>query len=129
MLYEVITELEAFGHPIPSVAYGLSGSFNLIPTNLFSLEVLSGALTEDASPADAVTAVSTAGKPALFSDPVSLHKALGWTTASLVMAAGVVVAVRAYSLMSAGHEYGNSLGITEQTMGSTCAEKIVELWA
>ncbi len=120
--------LVAFGYPLPAVEYGLSGPLNLIPANRSVVEAVSGATAGDGDAAsDGLTGATV--QPSIFGDKISFHKAAGWTSASLFLAAGVVGAVRAYSLMSAGHEYRDSLGISEETMGTTCSDKIADLWA
>jgi len=70
-----------------------------------------------------------AGRPFLgFKSETAFHKAAGWGSAGLLLAAGVVGAVRAWDLMSAGHEYRDDYGIDEDEIGSACSAKITEVW-
>lgn len=64
-----------------------------------------------------------------FPNKAAFHRAAGWTSAGLLLAAGVVGSVRAYNLVSAAHGYRDASGITEETMDGLCAAKIQELWS
>ncbi len=94
-------------------------------------DAATGATEKAAPPADAVAGASEAapGGFLFFPDKVTFHKVVGWTSGGLLLAAGVVGAVRAYTLMSDGHAYRDSLGITEETMGSACSDEIASLWS
>jgi len=64
-----------------------------------------------------------------FPSKAAYHRAAGWASAGLLLAAGAVGAVRAYDLISAGHEYRDAMGIDEDTMGSVCSDEISSLWS
>lgn len=83
--------------------------------------------------ADAVTGASKGkeegGTVFGFPDKLSFHKFAGWTSGALLLAAGVVGAVRAYTLMSDGHDYRNSLGVDEdEALDLYASDKISSLW-
>ncbi len=63
-----------------------------------------------------------------FPSKAAYHRAAGWTSAGLLMAAGVVGAIRAYDLMSAGHDYRDAHGIGEDQIGPICYDEIASLW-
>lgn len=56
-----------------------------------------------------------------------LSRAAGWTSSGLLLAAGVVGAVRAYDLMSAGHEFRDQNNIGEEDIGPICYDEIALL--
>jgi len=64
-----------------------------------------------------------------FPSKAAYHRAAGWTSAGLLMAAGVVGAIRAYDLMSAGHDYRDAHGISEDQIGPICYDEIASLWS
>lgn len=65
-----------------------------------------------------------------FKTKVDYHRAAGWTSSGLLLAAGVVGAVRAYDLMSTAHEYRDSLGMTEEDeIDQQCYDYIASLWS
>lgn len=114
--------LSSFGAALPGADYAADAGAWRLPSGLPPLRVLASDATSAATPAAAAT-------PSFSFDRVSFHQAAGWTSASLFLAAGIVGAVRAYSLMDAGHSYRDSLGITEDTMDGLCSDKIIELWS
>lgn len=63
-----------------------------------------------------------------FPSKAAYHRAAGWTSAGLLMAAGVVGAIRAYDLMSAGHAYRDAQNIGEDQIGPICYDEIASLW-
>lgn len=90
-------------------------------------DVVSGA-TKDADAESGASAKD--GRFLGFASRTDYHRAAGWTSAGLLLAAGVVGAVRAYDLMSAGHEYRDSIGMTEEDeIGPECYDKIASLWS
>ncbi len=64
-----------------------------------------------------------------FKSKVDYHRAAGWTSSGLLLAAGVVGAVRAYDLMSTAHAFRDENFITEDTMDPVCYEMIRDLWS
>ncbi|MFH2113915.1 MAG: hypothetical protein ABIJ86_05335 [Spirochaetota bacterium] len=64
-----------------------------------------------------------------FRSRTEYHRISGWTSSGLLLAAGVVGAVRAYDLMSSGHEYRDANSISEGEISSLCADEINSLWA
>jgi len=64
-----------------------------------------------------------------FPSKAAYHRAAGWTSAGLLMAAGVVGVIRAYDLMSAGHDYRDANGIGEDQIGPICYDEIASLWS
>lgn len=65
-----------------------------------------------------------------FRSKTAYHRAAGWTSAGLLLAAGVVGAVRAYDLMSAGHDYRDFIGMTEEDeIDQRCYDEISALWS
>jgi len=65
-----------------------------------------------------------------FPSKAAYHRAAGWTSAGLLLAAGVVGVVRAYDLMSAGHDYRDSIGMTdEDQIDQQCYDEIASLWS
>ncbi|PKL24765.1 MAG: hypothetical protein CVV47_10055 [Spirochaetae bacterium HGW-Spirochaetae-3] len=90
-----------------------------------------------AGPIDAASSATQYGEAGIpgadtflgFPSKAAYHRVAGWTSAGLLLAAGVVGAVRAYDLMSAGHDYRDELGIDEDSMSPVCDDKIAELWS
>lgn len=77
---------------------------------------------------DVVTGASDS-KPFLgFKNRTSFHRFAGWTSGALLLAAGVVGAIRLYDLMEAGHKYRDEHGIGEDEIGAECSDYITELW-
>lgn len=64
-----------------------------------------------------------------FRSRTEYHRVSGWASSGLLLAAGVVGAVRAYDLMSLGHEYRDANAISEGEISSVCADEIDSLWA
>ena len=95
-------------------------------------DAVTGASKAEDPVVDATTGASmvSAGKsPSIFSDRVSFHKFAGWTSGALFLAAGVVGTLRFYNLMRDGHDYRDSLGMTEENyQDSLVSAKISELW-
>lgn len=85
--------------------------------------------------ADSYSAASAGGSPQGgrflgFKSKVDYHRAAGWTSSGLLLAAGVVGAVRAYDLMSTAHDYRDSLGMTEEDeIDQQCYDYIASLWS
>jgi hypothetical protein len=68
-------------------------------------------------------------KPFLgFKNRTSFHRFAGWTSGALLLAAGIVGAVRLYDLMEAGHKYRDEHGIGEDEIGDECSAYITDLW-
>ena len=64
-----------------------------------------------------------------FSSKVKFHQVSGFTSSSLLLAAGVVGTVQWATFISEGHDYRDQLGIDEDQMGSLCADKISDMWS
>lgn len=64
-----------------------------------------------------------------FPSKAAYHRAAGWTSGGLLLAAGVVGAIRAYDLMSAGHAYRDAQNIGEDEIGPICYDEIASLWS
>jgi hypothetical protein len=64
-----------------------------------------------------------------FRSKTDYHRVSGWTSSGLLLAAGVVGAVRAYDLMSSGHEYRDANDISEGEISSLCSDEINSLWS
>lgn len=64
-----------------------------------------------------------------FSSKVKFHQVSGFTSGSLLLAAGVVGTVQWATFISEGHDYRDELGIDEDEIGSQCADKISEMWS
>lgn len=84
--------------------------------------------------ADAVSGATAEAKaperPFLgFKDKVSFHKFAGWSSGGLLLAAGVVGAVRILGLMDSGHAYRDANGIDEDSISPLCAAEIAGLWS
>ncbi|MBL8965459.1 MAG: hypothetical protein JNG85_00545 [Spirochaetaceae bacterium] len=123
------------GTPLP-MTYGPGPA---APSRLAGSDAVSAATAEAPSPAAGSDAVSAATAGAAGAAPASpffgfpsktaFHKAAGWASGGLLLAAGVVGAVRAYDLMTAGHEIRDSLGMTEESqIGPQCATAIGDLY-
>jgi len=63
-----------------------------------------------------------------FSSKVKFHQVSGFTSGSLLLAAGVVGTVQWATFINEGHDYRDQLGIDEDEIGSQCADKISEMW-
>jgi len=63
-----------------------------------------------------------------FSSKVRFHQVAGFTSGSLLLAAGVVGTVQWATFISEGHDYRDQYGIEEDEIGSECANKISEMW-
>ena len=93
-------------------------------------EAVSGATeSADAGSAASAGAPGKGGGFLGFKSKVDYHRAAGWTSSGLLLAAGVVGAVRAYDLMDAAHDYRDAMGITEDTMDPVCYDMIRDLWS
>lgn len=92
-----------------------------------------GVPAPDASSPDAVSAATgqePGGSFLGFPSKTAFHKFAGWTSGGLLLAAGVVGGIRAYDLMSSGHEYRDAQGITEEEqIGALCSGEISSLWS
>lgn len=64
-----------------------------------------------------------------FKSKTEYHRFSGWTSSGLLLAAGVVGAIRAYDLMSSGHEYRDANSISEGQISALCADEINSLWS
>jgi len=60
-----------------------------------------------------------------FESKVAFHRAAGWGSAGLFLAAGAVGAVRAWDLMSTGHDYRDD---RDGELHGSCSDYIAELW-
>ncbi len=93
-------------------------------------EAVSGATeSADAGSSASPSAPGGSGRFLGFKNKVDYHRAAGWTSSGLLLAAGVVGAVRAYDLMSTAHEFRDANGITEDTMSPVCNDMIQDLWS
>jgi hypothetical protein len=80
------------------------------------------------------TSAATARPPSSgflgFKDKVAFHQFAGWTSGGLLLAAGVVGAIRAYALMEDGHAYREAMGIDDESeIGGLCSAEISGLWS
>ena len=65
-----------------------------------------------------------------FCSKVKFHQVSGFTSGSLLLAAGVVGTVQWATFISEGHDLRDQLGIDdEDQIGSECANKISEMWS
>ena len=64
-----------------------------------------------------------------FPSKAAYHRAAGWTSSGLLLAAGAVGAVRAYNLISAGHDYRDAYGIEEDQISALCSSEIRSIWS
>jgi hypothetical protein len=64
-----------------------------------------------------------------FPSKVRFHQVSGFTSGSLLLAAGVVGAVQFGTLIAEGHAYRDANGIEEDQISSQCAAYIRGLWA
>jgi len=64
-----------------------------------------------------------------FSSKVRFHQVSGFTSGSLLLAAGVVGAVQYGTFIAEGHAYRDANGIEEDQISSQCAAYIGDLWA
>jgi len=89
-------------------------------------DAVSGATGETAS------AVASGAVPAPtffgFKNKTAFHRASGWTSAGLLLAAGAAGAYRALDMQSEAHAYRDELGIDEDAIGSQCAAEIQSVW-
>lgn len=93
-------------------------------------EAVSGATeSADAGSSASPSAPGGSGRFLGFKSKVDYHRAAGWTSSGLLLAAGVVGAVRAYDLMSAGHEFRDQNNIGEEDIGPICYDEIALLWS
>lgn len=94
-------------------------------------EAVSGATeSTDAGSSASPAAPGGSGRFLGFKSKVDYHRAAGWTSSGLLLAAGVVGAVRAYDLMSTAHDYRDSLGMTEEDeIDQQCYDYIASLWS
>jgi len=85
----------------------------------------------------AVSAISAQGGPEPaaserilgFADATAFHRAAGWGSTGLFLAAGAVGIARALDLQRAGHAYRDSLGMSEEDQISPlCSAEIAGLW-
>lgn len=83
-----------------------------------------------AGPSDANSGATEEGDSGFlfFRNKTEYHRISGWTSSGLLLAAGVVGAVRAYDLMYSGHEYRDANSISESEISSLCADEINSLW-
>ncbi len=102
---------------------------------LAGTDASSGAMAKaplDPATPDAVSAATgqdQGGRFLGFLSKTAFHKFAGWTSGGLLLAAGVVGGIRAYDLMNSGHEYRDTLGITEEDqIGAQCTGEISSLW-
>ncbi len=63
-----------------------------------------------------------------FKSKEQFHRVSGWTSAGLLLAAGVVGSIHALDMQSAAHAYRDDQNITEVTMGGLCVAKIQDVW-
>jgi len=64
-----------------------------------------------------------------FRSKVSFHQVSGFTSASLLLAAGIVGAVQWGTFIAEGHELRQQLGLDEEDqIGADCINKIEEMW-
>jgi hypothetical protein len=107
---------------------------------LLYLWVLAGAPISDtplsrvAPPSEPAPQESTAEetKPGTylgFSSKVRFHQVAGFTSGSLLLAAGVVGTVQWATFISEGHDYRDANDIEEDEIGSLCADKISDMWS
>jgi len=94
-----------------------------------SEEPLSLALPEAAQP-EAAAAPSSAvpAPPARRFNKLKFHQVSGFTSASLFLAAGVVATVQWGTMMAAGHEYREAMGIDDYENSPLCAAYLMNLW-
>jgi hypothetical protein len=64
-----------------------------------------------------------------FSSKTRFHQVSGFTSGSLLLAAGVVGAVQFGTLIAEGHAYREANGIEEDEISSVCSAYIMDLWA
>jgi hypothetical protein len=112
---------------------------------LLYLWILAGAPISDTPLTRVAPALEPGGKPATgepaaeaemkpdtylgFSSKVRFHQVAGFTSGSLLLAAGVVGTVQWATLISEGHDYRDANGIEEDEIGSLCADKISSMWS
>jgi hypothetical protein len=96
--------------------------------------IQAGAPKPEGSSADALSGATSAGSPLPepkffgFQNKVAFHRAAGWTSTGLLLAAGAVGLYRALDMQSSAHEYRDSLGIDEESMGGQCVAEIQSVW-
>ncbi len=113
-----------------SAAVSLCVILAVAPVGAQSAEPSGGASAEVVDATSAATAREPLPGSFLgFPSKAAYHRAAGWASAGTLLAAGVVGAVRAYGLVSAGHEYRDANGIGEEDLGPACGDEIAGLWA
>ncbi len=95
------------------------------PGDVAANDATSGATTVEGAPGLPVGKGGFLG----FPSKAAYHRAAGWTSSSLLLAAGAVGALRAYDLISAGHDYRDSHGIDENNMSTVCDDYISSIWS
>lgn len=90
-------------------------------------DAVAGATAE----ADSTVAGGTVPAPTFFGfkNRTEFHRASGWTSAGLLLAAGAVGAYRALDMQAVAHAYRDDLGIDEDEIGSQCAAEIQSAWS
>jgi hypothetical protein len=94
-----------------------------------SQEQLSPALPEAGQP-EAAAAPSSAvpAPPVRRFNKLKFHQVSGFTSASLFLAAGVVATVQWGTMMAAGHDYREAMGIDDYENSPLCAAYLMDLW-
>ncbi|PKL09184.1 MAG: hypothetical protein CVV51_05080 [Spirochaetae bacterium HGW-Spirochaetae-7] len=101
------------------IAAGAPGS------DVVASDATSGATAVDGAPGLPVGKGGFLG----FPSKAAYHRAAGWTSSGLLLAAGAVGAVRAYNLITAGHDYRDANGIGEDQISALCSSEIQSLWS
>ncbi len=78
----------------------------------------------------AATGEAAAQKPPFsFASTIPFHKISGFSSASLLLAAGVAGAAQWITLINDGHAYRDAKGIEEDQISPECAGYIMDLWS
>ena len=94
-----------------------------------SQEPLSLAFPEAAQPEAAAAPPSAApAAPVRKFNKLKFHQVSGFTSASLFLAAGVVATVQWGTMMAAGHDYREAMGIDDYENSTLCADYLMGLW-
>jgi hypothetical protein len=86
-------------------------------------------LPEAAQPEAAAAPSSTVPAPPVRRfNKLKFHQVSGFTSASLFLAAGVVATVQWGTMMAAGHDYREAMGIDDYENSPLCAAYLMGLW-
>jgi len=82
----------------------------------------------EAAVPEAAGEASPAATPVRKFNKLKFHQVSGFTSASLFLAAGVIGTVQWATMMTAGHDYRELMGIDDYENSTDCADELMRLW-